>query len=347
MLWSWPSSRIGLAVVALGVCWGSVSPAQPAASPADGTLGTIERHDPRFDKLIPPGAKIEKLAEGFDWSEGAAWDRKDRSVVFSDVPRNHVLRWREGDKAASVFLQPSGYTGTTPRGGEPGSNGLLFGAEGLLILCQHGDRRVAQLQPDGKFLPLADRYEGKRFNSPNDAVQHSDGSLYFTDPSYGLEGGNNSPLKEIPFNGVYRRAKDGTVTLVTKELSFPNGIGLSPDEKTLYVANSDSNRAIWMAFDLKADGTVGPGRVFFDATRGVKTLKGLPDGLKVDKAGNVFATGPGGVLVFDPDGTHLGTIATGEANGNVAFGGDDGSTLYICADMYLVRVKTSTKGRGF
>lgn len=340
--------RIGVAAAAALLLAGVAAPAGAQATQPDaGTLGAIDRNDPRFDKLIPPGAKIEKLAEGYDWSEGAAWDRKDRSVVFSDVPRNHALRWREGDRAASVFLDPSGYTGTTKRGGEPGSNGLLFDPENRLVLCQHGDRRVARLEADGKFTTLADKFEGKRFNSPNDAVYHSDGSLFFTDPSYGLEGGNKSPLKEIPHNGVYRRAKDGTVTLVTKELSFPNGIGLSPDEKTLYVANSDSERAIWMAFPLKPDGTVGPGRVFFDATRGVKTLKGLPDGLKVDKAGNVFATGPGGVLVFDPDGTHLGTLATGEANGNVAFGGEDGSTLFICADMYLARVRTTTKGKGF
>ena len=311
------------------------------------TLGHIERFDPRFDEIIPPGAKIEKLAEGFDWSEGPVWDRRDKSVLFSDVPRNEVLRWREGDKAATVFLKPSGYTGSVSRGGEPGSNGLLFDAEGRLVLCQHGDRRLARLGADGSFTTLVDAFEGKKLNSPNDAVLHSDGSLFFTDPPYGLVGGNKSPTKEIPFNGVYRLAGDGKVSLVTKELSFPNGIGLSPDEKTLYVANSDSTRAIWMAFDLKKDGTASNGRVFFDATRGVKTLKGLPDGLKVDTAGHVFATGPGGVLVFHPDGTHLGTLFTGEANGNVAFGGDDGSTLFIAADMYLARVKTKVKGRGF
>ncbi|WP_435019023.1 SMP-30/gluconolactonase/LRE family protein [Tundrisphaera sp. TA3] len=321
--------------------------AQEAAPVAAKSLGGIERNDPRFDKLIPAGAKIEILAEGFDWSEGTAWDRKGGSVVFSDVPRNVVHRWKSGDREASVFLKPSGYTGKEPRGGEPGSNGLLFDKDGKLILCQHGDRRIARLEADGSFTTLADRFEGKRFNSPNDAVLHSDGSIYFTDPSYGLEGGEKSPLKEIPFNGVYRLAKDGKVTLITKEMSHPNGIGLSPDEKTLYVANSDSERAIWMAFDLKDDGTVANGRVFFDATRGTKTLKGLPDGLKVDKAGNVFATGPGGVLVFDPDGTHLGTLVTGVPNGNVAFGGEDGSTLFIAADMYLARVKTTTKGQGF
>ncbi len=312
-------------------------------------LGTIERFDPRFDKLVPPGAAVEKLAEGYDWSEGPIWDRKGRFLLFSDVPMNTVYKWSEATPTAApvVFLKPSGYTGKAPRGGEPGSNGLTLDREGRLILCQHGDRRVARLEADGSFKTLANKFEGKRFNSPNDAVYASDGSLYFTDPPYGLEGGNRSPLKEIPFNGVYRLAPDGTVALLTKELTYPNGIALSPDEKTLYVANSDSEKAIWMAFDRKSDGSVGPGRVFFDATRGTKTLKGSPDGMKVDALGNLFATGPGGVLVFDPDGTHLGTINTGVPTANVGWGGPDGSTLFITADMFLARLKTTTKGPSF
>ena len=310
------------------------------------TLGSIERHDPRFDKLIPPGAAMEVLAEGFEWAEGPAWDRKLNSLLFSDIPPNTVFRWREGAKKPEVFLRPSGYTQGPPRGGEPGSNGLAFDPEGRLVLCQHGDRRVARLEPDGSFKTLADRYEGKRLNSPNDLVYSADGSLYFTDPPYGLLGGNSDPTKELPFNGVYRLAKTGELTLLTKEMSFPNGIGLSPDGKTLYVANSDSARAVWMAFPVKADGGIGEGRVFFDATRGMKTLKGAPDGLKIDRAGNLFATGPGGILVFAPDGTHLGTLNTGEATANVGWG-DDGATLYITADMYLARIRTTTKGEGF
>jgi len=242
-------------------------------------------------------------------------------------------------------LKPSGYTGTTARGGEPGSNGLNVDAEGRLILCQHGDRRVARLADDGKsFVTLADRYEGKRFNSPNDSAYTSKGDLYFTDPPYGLLGKNDDPAKEIPFNGVYRLAKDGKVTLLTKEMTYPNGIAFSPDEKTLYVANSDPDKAIWMAFPVQDDGTLGKGRVFFDATSMAKAgRKGLPDGMKVDRAGNIFATGPGGVLVFDPDGTHLGTFDTNEATANCGWG-DDGSSLYITADMYLGRVKLTTKG---
>lgn len=308
------------------------------------SFGKVERLDPRFDALVPTGAKIEKLAEGFDWSEGPIWTRGG-FLLFSDVPMNTVYQWREGDTKASVHLKPSGYTGSAPRGGEPGSNGLTLDPQGRLVLCQHGDRRVARLADDGKsFVTLVDRFEGKRFNSPNDCDYKSNGDLYFTDPPYGLLGKNDDPAKEIPFNGVYRLASDGKLTLLTREMTYPNGIAFSPDEKTLYVANSDPDKAIWMAFPVKEDGTLGSGRVFSDSTSKVKAgKKGLPDGLKVDNAGNLFATGPGGVLVFAPDGTHLGTFDTDEATANCGWGGD-GSTLYITADMYLARVKLSTKG---
>lgn len=336
-----PRSRVLLALALIALAAG------PARAQEKKTIGTIERSDPGIDRLIPQGAVIEKLAEGFDWSEGPVWDRRDGFLVFSDVPMNTVFKWKEGDTTASVFLKPSGYTGTDPRGGEPGSNGLLRDAEGRLVLCQHGDRRVARLEKDGKFTTLADRFEGKRFNSPNDGVYKSNGDLYFTDPPYGLIGNNNDPKKETRFNGVYRIAKDGTVTLLTKEMTFPNGIAFSPDEKTLYVANSDPNKPIWMAFEVKDDGTLGEGRVFFDTTAWVKAgKKGLPDGMKVDKAGNIFATAPGGVAIFAPNGTHLGTLNTGEATANCGWG-DDGSTLYITADMYLCRIKLTTKGLGF
>jgi gluconolactonase len=309
------------------------------------TLGTIERLDPRLDKLVPPQAVIEKLADGFDWAEGPVWDRAGKYLLFSDVPRNHVLKWKQG-QGVSVYLEPSGYTGSTPRGGEPGSNGLLIDAAGMLVLCQHGDRRVARLTDSGRFTTLADRYEGKRLNSPNDGTFDSQGNLYFTDPPYGLLGKNDDPTKELPFNGVYRLAKSGRLTLLTKEMTFPNGIALSPDEKTLYVANSDPQKAIWMAFPLKADGTLGAGRVFFDATKWSGKKKGLPDGMKVDAAGNIFATGPGGVYVFAADGSQLGTIDPGEATANCGWG-DDGSTLYLTADMYLCRIRLTTKGKGF
>jgi len=310
------------------------------------TLGTIERLDPKLDKIVPRDARIEKLAEGFDWSEGPVWSKKEKVLLFSDVPRNTVFQWSEG-KEVHVFLNPSGFTGDKPRGGEPGSNGLLRDAEGRLVLCQHGDRRVARLEPGGSFKTIADRYEGKRFSSPNDGAYKSNGDLYFTDPPYGLPGLNKDAAKEIPFNGVYRVATDGKVTLLTKEMTFPNGIAFAPGEKTLYVANSDPNKAIWMAFEVNPDGTLGKGRVFFDATSMAKSgKKGLPDGLKVDESGNLFATGPGGVLIFSPEGTHLGTLNTGEATANCGWG-DDGATLYITADMYLCRIRLTTKGQGF
>ena len=331
-------------IACVGLCYAKEARAQEKS--ATPTLGTIERIDPRFDQLVPRDARVERLAEGFDWSEGPVWDKKGNYLLFSDVPLNTVFKWEEG-KGVSIFLKPSGYTGAVPRGGEPGSNGLLMDSQGRLVLCQHGDRRVARLEPDGKFTTLADRYMGKRFNSPNDGVFKSNGDLYFTDPPYGLLGLNKDPAKEQEFNGVYRISpSDGNVTLITKEMTFPNGIALSPDEKTLYVANSDPRKAIWMAFPLKEDGTVGPGRVFADVTSSVPIKKGAPDGMKVDASGNLFATGPGGVLVFAADGTHLGTFSTGEATANCGWG-EDGSVLYITADMYLGRVRLTTKGRGY
>jgi len=198
----------------------------------------------------------------------------------------------------------------------------------------------------GEKTTLADRYQGKRFNSPNDLVYHSNGDLYFTDPPYGLEGKNQDPKKELPFNGVYRLKPSGELTLLTDKLTFPNGLAFSPDEKILYVAVSDPDRAIWMAYNVKTDGTIDEGRVFFDATKLVKGHKGLPDGMKVDQRGNLFATGPGGVFIFSPEGKHLGTINTGEATANCNWG-NDGSILYITADMYLCRVATRTRGAKF
>ncbi len=338
---------IGSAAIAACSLLGFVAESPAQENKPYPTLGTIERLDARFDKLVPQDARVERIAEGFDWSEGPVWDRSRKVLLFSDVPMNTVFQWQEG-KGVSVFLKPSGYTGSVPRGGEPGSNGLNMDQEGRLVLCQHGDRRVARLEADKSFKTLADKYDGKKFNSPNDSVFKSNGDLYFTDPPYGLLKLNADPAKEIEWNGVYRiSAADGTVTLLTKEMTFPNGIAFSPDEKTLYVANSDPGKAIWMAFPVQDDGTLAPGKLFADVTSSVSPAKkGLPDGMKVDAAGNLFATGPGGVLVFAPDGTHLGTFATGEATANCGFG-EDGSTLFITADMYIGRVRLSTKGKGF
>jgi gluconolactonase len=316
-----------------------------AAEPVPEFQGSIERLDPGLDALILPDTKVEKLAEGFNWSEGPTW--KDGAVLFSDVPENTIFKWSPGQTKATVFLKPSGLLNPTPGFEEPGSNGLGVDAEGRLLICQHGERRVARLETDGRQTTIADRYQGKRFNSPNDLAIRKNGDIYFTDPPYGLDKLNDSPLKELPFNGVYRVTKQGEVTLLTKEISFPNGIAFSPDERILYVAVSDSAKPHIMAFDVQPDGTIAKARVFFDASSLRKPdRKGSCDGMKVDRAGNLFATGPGGVLIISPEAKHLGTILTHQATGNCAWG-DDGSSLYITADMFLCRVKTKTKGAGW
>jgi gluconolactonase len=310
-------------------------------------LGTIERLDPAFDELIGKDAVLEKLDTGFEWTEGPVWvQREGGYLLFSDIPRNSVMKWQEG-KGTSLFLKPSGYTGTATNLKEPGSNGLLLDNEGRLILMEHGDRCVARLEKDGKTRTiLADRYEGKRLNSPNDGAFKSNGDLYFTDPPYGrmVKDAEGFPGRELDFCGVYRLSKDGKLTLLTKEMSKPNGIAFSPDEKILYIANSDPEKAVWMAFDVQEDGTLGKGRVFYDATAWVGNKKGLPDGMKVDAKGNLFATGPGGVLVFTPKGKLLGVIATGVPTANCNWGGD-GSVLYVMADKSIARIQTKTRAK--
>jgi gluconolactonase len=340
------SSLLAALLVAAGCS--TAAPPEPDQQPAAprATLGTVTRVDPRFDTLVPADAKLEVLAEGFEWTEGPVWVPSGGYLLFSDIPNNTVFKWKE-DEGLRVFMRPAGYSGPEPPGDELGTNGLLLDAAGNLVVCDHGNRMVAQVDTV-KFTrtPLADRYQGKRLNSPNDAVFKSNGDLYFTDPPYGLRGLNESPAKEIAFNGVYRRTPDGTVTVLVDTLTFPNGIAFSPDEQTLYVAISDE-RPYWAAYDVQADGTLANGRVFFDGARlQAEGKHGSADGLKVDAQGNLFATGPGGVVVFSPDGTHLGTIETGQATANCAFG-DDGSTLYVTADMYLARIRLTTKGKGF
>ena len=310
------------------------------------TTGTIERLDPIVDQLIPPNAKIEILASGFDWTEGPLWITEGGYLLFNDIPPNTTYKWEEGD-SVSVYLKPSGYTGAAERGGEVGANGLLRNSDGQLVLCQHGDRRMAVMDaplsaPKSNFVTIVDQYQGKRFNSPNDATYHSNGDLYFTDPPYGLEKQMDDPSKEIDFQGVYKASPDGAVTLLVDTLSRPNGIALSPDEQTLYVANSDPDRAIWAAYDIMPNGMLTNGRIIFNATAWVKDKKGLPDGLKVNRQGYLFATGPGGVLILNPDGNHLGTIETGQATSNCALDEDDGF-LYITADMHIMRVPLAKK----
>lgn len=308
-------------------------------------LGRIIRNDPALDQLIPADAKIEVLSSGFEWAEGPVWVKNGGYLLFSDVVKNMVMKWEEG-KGVSMYLMPSGYTGLPNGNKEPGSNGLTIDAQGRLVSCEHGDRRVSVLETGQGKRTLVDSYQGKRLNSPNDLAYKSNGDLYFTDPPYGLPGQADSKLREMDFCGVYRLSKDGQLTLLTKEMTRPNGIAFSPDEKTLYVAQSDPQKAIWMAFPVNADGTLGKGRVFADVTSMVGKMPGLPDGMKVDRNGNLFATGPGGVHIYSPEGKLLGRLETGEATANCAWG-NDGSTLYITADMYICRVKTKTKGAGW
>jgi gluconolactonase len=307
----------------------------------------IERLDPALDALISADAPLERLAGGLDWSEGPAWRRSGGYLLFSDIPQNTVYRWKEGE-GLSIFLRPAGYNRNDPAGLELGTNGLVFDAQDRLVMADHGNRQIARLDESNYTrTTLADRFEGKRLNSPNDLVIHSNGDIYFTDPPYGLQDLNRNPAKELDFNGVYRLTPAGQLSLITRELTFPNGIALSPDERTLYVAVSDPANPVWMAYDVAADGSVSGGRVFFDGSALRDQGKaGVPDGMTVDARGNLFATGPGGVLIITPQGKHLGTIVTGQATSNAVFG-DDGSSLYLTADMDLIRVRTKTRGIGF
>jgi gluconolactonase len=312
----------------------------PKDEPA--SAATIVRHDPRFDKLVPKGAKLEKIADGFTWVEGPVWNRQGQYLLFSDIPANTVFKWKEGE-GVKPFLKPGGYTGTAPfTGKEPGSNGLTFDSNGRLVLCKHGDRLIARLEANGTFTTLADRYDGKRINSPNDLVFKSNGDLYFTDPPFGLPKAFDDPDK-APVQGVYRVSMDGKVTLLIKDLKAPNGIAFSPDEKILYVSDVDPKRAAWLAYDVKQDGTVTNGRVFFDATRWRRGPFFGPDGFKIDKNGNLFGARPGGISVFAPDGTHLGDIETGQPTSNVAWG-EDGSTLFVTGGSSVYRMRVVTKG---
>jgi gluconolactonase len=314
------------------------------------TIGKIERLDPALDSLIPPAAKMEVVGDGFSWCEGPVWVRDGKFLLFSDIPNNAIMRW-DAKSGVKLFLKPSGYTAKGARGGESGSNGLVLDQKGRLILCQHGDRRVARLDsswdnPRPKYVTLADRYDGKRLNSPNDAVVDGRGNIYFTDPPYGLEKGMDDPKKELPFQGVYRISPDGKLSLLINDMERPNGIALSPDEKFLYVANSYEKRPVIMMFQIRDQGNIGKSRVFFDAQK----LAGKPgacDGMTVDAQGNVFATVPGGVAIFTPFGKQLGLLATGDRTSNCEFGGEDGSTLFMTVNHRLARIRTTTKGIGY
>lgn len=299
---------------------------------------SLERLDPALDAIVPADATLEVIATGYDWSEGPVWVESQKMLLFSDVPKNTIYKWTEA-KGAKIYLTPSGYTDTVPRGGEPGSNGLLIDHRGNLVLCQHGDRRVARMQapldhPKSDFITIAGNYNGKRFNSPNDACIDKNNNIYLTDPPYGLV---NDSVRETPYQGVYKVSPDGKVTLLLDSITRPNGIALSPDERYLYVANSDGDKAHWYRYEL-GDSTVVSGDIFYDATPLMSTGAGVPDGMKVDKKGNLFATGPGGICIINPQGKLLGRIRFEGPTSNCALADDD-KTLYVTNDDKVIRIR--------
>ena len=313
-------------------------PAPQADEAPAGESAAVDRLDPRLDALLAADAAVEQVADGFQFIEGPVWvgGAADGHLLFSDIPADTVYRWSEAD-GTSVFLNPV-FLPELETNGQGGSNGLTLDLEGRLVLCEHGNRRLARMEEDGTRTTLIDRYEGNRLNSPNDIVFHSSGAAFFTDPPYGLA---SPEAAELDWNGVYRLDPDGTLHLLADGQSRPNGIGLSPDERTLYVANSDGEARLWMAYPVNDDLSVGEGSVLLDLTDSEDT--GVPDGFAVDSSGNLWASGPGGIVVISPEGDHLGTVRPAEQPANAAFG-NDGRTLYMTARGGLYRVDTLVEG---
>lgn len=327
----------------------------------------MQRLQPALDQLLPADAKLQEVTTGpgFKWTEGPVWT-KAGFLLFAEIPSNSIYKWTP-DGHLTLFMQPSGYQGTTPYNGpEPGSNGMTLDARGRLTVAGHARRSVWRLETmdkpryshdTGPVTVLADHYQGKRLNSPNDLVYRSDGSLYFTDPPYGFRTQSDSdPDKELKVNGVYRIAhalqhpagappKPENLQLLTGELSRPNGIAFSPDEKSLYVANSDPQKKIWMRYPVNTDGSLGKGTVFYDATS--ETAPGSPDGMKLDIQGNIYSSGPGGIWIFSPEGKHLGTIRTPEIAANLSFGDADRKTMYITASTHVYKIRVKVPGQPY
>jgi len=343
------AAAIGIATARMN---GPAAPAEPV--PLDSTPVKLDRLDPAINQIVPRDAKLERVAKGFKWVEGPVWLKG--SLYFAEIPSDSIRTWTPG-RGVSMFLTPSGYKGTAPYGGpESGSNGMTLDVQNRLTVAGHAQRdvyRFESLSPDGPFTVLADSYQGKKLNSPNDLVYRSDGSLYFTDPPYGLRSQQDSdPEKELKINGVYRiphalEQKPGSqpdreeLQLLVSDLTRPNGIAFSPDEKYLYVNNSEPKK-IWMRYRVQPDGSLTEGKLFFDAT--ADTRPGAPDGMKVDVKGNVYSTGPGGVWIFTPEGKPLGTIVMPEKSANVAWAGEDRKTLYITASGSVYRIHLNIAG---
>jgi len=304
-------------------------------------LITLEQTDPAFNAIVSKNAKATILADGFLWSEGPVWIERYKMYIFSDVKKNVIYKWTK-EKGKEVYLKPSGYTGTVPRGGELGSNGLGLNIKGQLVICQDGDRVVSVMdapleKPKAKFIKIATNYKGKKFDSPNDLAFLTNGDIYFTDPPYGLEKNVDDPLKEAPYQGIYKIAANGKITLLVDTITRPNGIGFFPGGKTILISNSDPAKAVWYAYDLDKNGLFTRGRIFYSAQSTVKTDAGMPDGLKIDKKGNVFATGPGGIWVFNKTGKLLGKIKVNDLASNCSLSADE-KTLYVTSNHRVLRV---------
>ena len=311
------------------------------AQQSNQAIGTIEFISNELSGLINKDAKVEIIAEGFQFTEGPFWFDKEKMLLFSDVPANTIYKWTEA-KGKEVYLTPGGYTDTAKRGGFMGPNGLFLSGDGKLLICQHGDRRIAKMDaplnaPKAKFITVTGEYDGKKLNSPNDLFLTAGGDLYFTDPSYGFEKGNRDPKKELPYQGLYKMDKAGHISLLIDSIEQPNGIGILPGGKTLLVSNSDARKKKWYAYDIASNGSLTNARLFYD----VSNEKGMGgcDGFKIDKAGNVFAAGPGGIWIFTKAGKLIGKIKlNGVTAANCALT-PDGKTIFITATNYLLRVK--------
>jgi gluconolactonase len=333
-------------VAALSGCSGNSDNANkevaaPAAAAKDSTPH-IQILDAEASGFIDSAANIEVIARGFKWSEGPVYNSDSDYLLFSDVPANKIFKWKEGN-GTSLYLEPSGYTGTVPKVKEPGSNGLVIDKNGKLVLCQQGNRQIGRMKtplndPKPEFEVITSGYNGKKFNSPNDAVYATNGNLYITDPPYGLEKGLKDSTKELPFQGVFLVKPGGKTLLVTDKVSYPNGIALSPDNKYLYISNSDNDNKEWTRYELNKDGLIARDTVFYHVSAEEGKMPGNPDGMKTDAKGYIYATGPGGIWVFNPAGKVIARIYTGQLTSNCSLD-QKHHTLYMTCDSLVMRLK--------